>query len=155
MRLVVWAFILGLAAPAGAQDFWKHWGDGKAEVIVDGGFTRGTDVVKAIALGARAVLIGKLQAWALGAGGKIAIYNSWGKTNVVGDVMGFYRSAGATPATDGSYGSFEPAGTPTRILDTRRTTLGPGYPLPPYSWIPVCVDFQDAAVNAHTKASSR
>ncbi len=32
MRLVVWAFILGLAAPAGAQDFWKHWGDGKAEV---------------------------------------------------------------------------------------------------------------------------
>jgi hypothetical protein len=32
MRLVVWAFILGLAAPAGAQDFWGHWGDGKAEV---------------------------------------------------------------------------------------------------------------------------
>lgn len=44
--------------------------DGKAEVIVDGGFTRGTDVVKAIALGARAVLIGKLQAWALGAGAR-------------------------------------------------------------------------------------
>jgi glycolate oxidase len=41
---------------------------GKAEVIVDGGFTRGTDVIKAIALGARAVGIGRLQAWALGAG---------------------------------------------------------------------------------------
>jgi len=43
--------------------------DGKAEVVIDGGFTRGTDVVKAIALGAKAVGIGRLQAWALGAGG--------------------------------------------------------------------------------------
>ena len=47
--------------------------DGKAEIVVDGGFTRGTDVVKAIALGARAVCIGKLQAWALGAGGAPAL----------------------------------------------------------------------------------
>ncbi len=46
---------------------------GRAEVLIDGGFTRGTDVVKAIALGARAVLIGKLQAWALGAGGRAAL----------------------------------------------------------------------------------
>lgn len=43
--------------------------DGKAEVIIDGGFTRGSDVIKAIAMGAKAVGIGKLQAWALGAGG--------------------------------------------------------------------------------------
>ena len=50
--------------------------DGKAEVIIDGGFTRGTDVVKAVALGARAVLIGKLQAWALGAGGLPALLRS-------------------------------------------------------------------------------
>ena len=42
--------------------------DGKADVIIDGGFTRGTDVIKAIALGAKAVAIGRLQAWALGAG---------------------------------------------------------------------------------------
>src|SRR5205085_9565956 len=33
---------------------------GKAEVWVDGGFMRGTDVVKAIALGAKAVGIGRL-----------------------------------------------------------------------------------------------
>ena len=39
--------------------------DGKAEVIIDGGFTRGSDVIKAIAMGARAVGIGRLQAWAL------------------------------------------------------------------------------------------
>jgi len=44
--------------------------DGNAEVVVDGGFMRGTDVLKAVALGARAVGIGKLQAWALAAGGE-------------------------------------------------------------------------------------
>ena len=43
--------------------------DGRAEVFVDGGFMRGTDVIKAIALGAQAVGIGKLQAFALCAGG--------------------------------------------------------------------------------------
>lgn len=50
--------------------------DGRAEVYVDGGFVRGTDIVKALALGANAVGIGKLQAWALGAGGKDAILDS-------------------------------------------------------------------------------
>ncbi len=44
--------------------------NGKAEIVLDGGVTRGTDVVKALALGASAVNIGKLQGWGLGAGGK-------------------------------------------------------------------------------------
>jgi isopentenyl diphosphate isomerase/L-lactate dehydrogenase-like FMN-dependent dehydrogenase len=44
--------------------------DGRAAVIVDGGFLRGTDVIKALALGADAVAIGKLQAWALAGGGE-------------------------------------------------------------------------------------
>jgi len=43
--------------------------NGKAEVWVDGGFMRGTDVVKAIALGARAVGIGRLTGLSLGAAG--------------------------------------------------------------------------------------
>jgi len=47
--------------------------NGKAEVMVDGGFVRGSDILKAIALGARAVGIGKLQAWALAAGGDQAV----------------------------------------------------------------------------------
>lgn len=42
---------------------------GKAEVILDGGVMRGTDVLKAIALGAKAVTIGRLQGWGLAAGG--------------------------------------------------------------------------------------
>jgi len=47
--------------------------DGRAEVLMDGGILRGTDVVKAIALGARAVGVGKLLGWALAAGGEAAI----------------------------------------------------------------------------------
>jgi glycolate oxidase len=46
---------------------------GRAEVVVDGGFMRGTDVLKAIALGASAVGIGRLQALALAAGGEAAL----------------------------------------------------------------------------------
>jgi isopentenyl diphosphate isomerase/L-lactate dehydrogenase-like FMN-dependent dehydrogenase len=42
--------------------------EGKAEVWVDGGFMRGTDIVKAIALGANAVGLGRLQGYALAAG---------------------------------------------------------------------------------------
>jgi isopentenyl diphosphate isomerase/L-lactate dehydrogenase-like FMN-dependent dehydrogenase len=41
-----------------------------AEVVVDSGSLRGTDVIKALALGARAVAIGKLQGWGLAAGGQ-------------------------------------------------------------------------------------
>jgi glycolate oxidase len=42
---------------------------GRARVIVDGGFMRGADIVKAMALGAHAVGIGRLQGLALAAGG--------------------------------------------------------------------------------------
>ena len=43
---------------------------GRAKIMVDGGFCRGSDVVKAIALGADIVGIGRLQCWALGAAGE-------------------------------------------------------------------------------------
>ncbi len=46
---------------------------GRAEIVVDGGFLRGTDVLKAIALGATAVGLGRLQAYALAAGGEAAL----------------------------------------------------------------------------------
>lgn len=45
----------------------------RVEVLVDGGFERGADVVKALALGARAVLIGKAMCFALAAGGEEAL----------------------------------------------------------------------------------
>jgi isopentenyl diphosphate isomerase/L-lactate dehydrogenase-like FMN-dependent dehydrogenase len=43
--------------------------DGQIEVLMDGGVRRGTDVVKAMCLGARAVLIGRAYAYGLAAGG--------------------------------------------------------------------------------------
>ena len=43
--------------------------NGRVPVIVDGAVSRGSDVVKALALGASAVGIGRLQAYALAAGG--------------------------------------------------------------------------------------
>ena len=43
--------------------------DGGLEILMDGGIRRGTDVLKALALGARAVLIGRPVLWGLGAGG--------------------------------------------------------------------------------------
>lgn len=42
---------------------------GRAEIAFDSGVCRGSDVVKAMALGADAVGIGRLEAWALAAGG--------------------------------------------------------------------------------------
>ena len=41
----------------------------RVEVLMDGGIRRGADIVKARSLGARAVLIGRAYAWALGAAG--------------------------------------------------------------------------------------
>lgn len=43
---------------------------GKAEVSVDGGFCRGSDIVKAMILGANSVGIGRMQGYALAAGGE-------------------------------------------------------------------------------------
>ena len=43
---------------------------GKAEFVLDGGFMRGTDILKAVARGAAMVGIGRLQALALGAAGE-------------------------------------------------------------------------------------
>ncbi len=47
--------------------------NGKAEVLLDSGVRRGTDVLKALALGAKAVLIGRPYAWALAADGEAGV----------------------------------------------------------------------------------
>jgi isopentenyl diphosphate isomerase/L-lactate dehydrogenase-like FMN-dependent dehydrogenase len=44
--------------------------DGRAEVLLDGGVRRGTDVVTALALGAQAVLVGRPALWGLAAAGE-------------------------------------------------------------------------------------
>jgi L-lactate dehydrogenase (cytochrome) len=46
---------------------------GQTEVLMDGGIRRGSDVVKALCLGARAVLIGRAYAYGLGAAGEAGV----------------------------------------------------------------------------------
>jgi glycolate oxidase len=46
---------------------------GRAAVIIDGGFSRGTDIMKAIALGADAVAIGRLYLYGLAAAGQMGV----------------------------------------------------------------------------------
>ncbi len=43
---------------------------GQTEILLDGGIRRGSDIVKALCMGARAVLIGRAYAYGLGAGGQ-------------------------------------------------------------------------------------
>jgi 4-hydroxymandelate oxidase len=55
---------------------------GRLPVLMDGGVRRGTDVVKAIALGASAVMVGRPAAWALAAEGE----------DGVAGVLGIFRA---------------------------------------------------------------
>jgi isopentenyl diphosphate isomerase/L-lactate dehydrogenase-like FMN-dependent dehydrogenase len=47
--------------------------DGRVEVLMDGGVRRGSDIVKAICLGACAVLVGRAYAYGLGAAGEAGV----------------------------------------------------------------------------------
>ncbi len=48
---------------------------GQVEVLLDGGVRRGSDVVKAVALGARAVMVGRAYLWGLAANGQAGVEN--------------------------------------------------------------------------------
>lgn len=50
--------------------------DGKAEILIDGGIRRGTDIIKALALGARGCLIGRPFLYGLAAGGQAGVARS-------------------------------------------------------------------------------
>lgn len=47
--------------------------DGRAEIVFDGGIRRGTDIVKALALGATACAIGRAYLWGLAAAGEAGV----------------------------------------------------------------------------------
>lgn len=47
--------------------------DGRAEIVIDGGFSRGTDIVKGVALGARMVAMGRGALWGLAAAGAAGV----------------------------------------------------------------------------------
>jgi isopentenyl diphosphate isomerase/L-lactate dehydrogenase-like FMN-dependent dehydrogenase len=62
-------FGTGLAEPIEVLPSIVEALGGKVPVLIDGGFRRGTDVLKALALGARAVLLGRPPVWGLAAYG--------------------------------------------------------------------------------------
>ena len=47
----------------------------RVEIVLDGGIRRGSDAVKAVALGARAVMIGRAYLWGLAANGQPGVEN--------------------------------------------------------------------------------
>ena len=86
--------------------------EGRAEVIVDSGFLRGSDVVKALALGARAVVVGKLQVWALAAGGEAGLERALELLDrEVRETMQLLGAASVSELNP----SFLRPGTPTRV----------------------------------------
>ena len=71
--------------------------NGRVEVMMDGGIRRGADIVKALCLGARAVLIGRAYAWGLGAAG------GPGVTRVIemrADIIGTMKLLGCSSVAD-------------------------------------------------------
>jgi 4-hydroxymandelate oxidase len=60
----------GVAAGITALPEVVEAAEGRVPVLMDGGVRRGTDVLKAIALGATAVLVGRAAVWGLAAGGE-------------------------------------------------------------------------------------
>jgi pre-mycofactocin synthase len=75
----------------------------QVEVLLDGGVRRGGDVVKALALGARAVMIGRAYLWGLAAGGQAGVENVLDilRSGIDSALLGLGRSsAGELTAAD-------------------------------------------------------
>jgi isopentenyl diphosphate isomerase/L-lactate dehydrogenase-like FMN-dependent dehydrogenase len=75
--------------------------DGRAEVLLDGGVRRGTDVLKALALGARAVLVGRPVVYGLAVGGEAGVRAVlemlWREIDLAMALCGCATVADATP----------------------------------------------------------
>ena len=65
------------------------------EVLLDGGVRRGSDVVKAVALGARAVMIGRAYLWGLAANGQAGVENVFDilRSGIDSALLGLGRSS--------------------------------------------------------------
>jgi isopentenyl diphosphate isomerase/L-lactate dehydrogenase-like FMN-dependent dehydrogenase len=97
---------------------------GRAEIVVDGGFLRGTDILKAVALGADAVALGRFQGLALAAGGEDALVRALelleaeirtsmgllGVSRLAELDAGFVSRAPALPAASPLLAAFPPVG---------------------------------------------
>jgi isopentenyl diphosphate isomerase/L-lactate dehydrogenase-like FMN-dependent dehydrogenase len=85
---------------------------GRAAVLFDGGIRRGADVFKALALGARAVLLGRPYCWGLAVGGEQGVRDVL--LNLLADVELTLGLAGCATCADVSRDSLTEAGAPMR-----------------------------------------
>jgi isopentenyl diphosphate isomerase/L-lactate dehydrogenase-like FMN-dependent dehydrogenase len=77
--------------------------NGQIEVLMDGGVRRGSDVIKAICLGARAVLVGRAYAYGLAAGGPAGVARAIGMLRTEMDRTLKLLGCPAIGALDSSY----------------------------------------------------
>ena len=77
--------------------------NGEIEVLMDGGVRRGSDVIKAICLGARAVLVGRAYAYGLAAGGPAGVARAIGMLRTEMDRTLKLLGCPAISALDSSY----------------------------------------------------
>jgi 4-hydroxymandelate oxidase len=63
----------GMAAPIEVLPAIAEAVAGKAPILIDGSFRRGADILKALALGSRAVMLGRPVLWALAAYGSAGV----------------------------------------------------------------------------------
>jgi isopentenyl diphosphate isomerase/L-lactate dehydrogenase-like FMN-dependent dehydrogenase len=85
---------------------------GRVPVLFDGGIRRGADVFKALALGARAVLLGRPYCWGLAVGGEAGVSDVL--RNLLADVELTLGLAGCASCADASRDSLAEAGGPPR-----------------------------------------
>ena len=80
-----------------------HAVKGRTQILLDGGIRRGSDIVKAICMGAEAVLIGRAYAYGLGAGGHAGVARAIEilRTDVIRTLK--LLGCGAIKDLDGSY----------------------------------------------------
>jgi pre-mycofactocin synthase len=91
------------------------------EVVLDGGIRRGSDVVKALALGARAVMIGRAHLWGLAANGQAGVENVLDilRTGIDSALLGLGRESVAELSADDV---LVPAGFERRLGESRPPT---------------------------------
>jgi isopentenyl diphosphate isomerase/L-lactate dehydrogenase-like FMN-dependent dehydrogenase len=95
----------------------------EVEILLDGGIRRGSDVVEALALGARAVMIGRPYLWGLGATGQTGVEN-------VLDVLRQGIDSCLIALGHGSVGDLSPADLVIPDGFVRVLGAGPGLRLP-------------------------
>ncbi len=101
----------------------------EVEVLVDGGIRRGGDVVKALAMGARAVLVGRAYVWGLAAGGEDGVAQVLQVLRDGIDRTLALLGCPSVAALDASYLDVPPAWVAARTaLDRVRTTDAPEEP---------------------------